>query len=663
MLLQIFTAVFAVVTPLLFSAAIPLYRWIYETSGESMAVVKISKAVISFAVLLIPTTLMGGTLPVLVSHLTRKDSGFGKNLSIMYSINTMGAVAGVILSGFFTIGLFGEWATILIGAALNLAAADGAAILGRRTARDEGEKSVDSFREGEQISPYTGGVRYAVLAAVFISGFTALAYEVIWTRQLVLYLFVSVYAFSAMLAVFLAGVAAGSFVMNKIIGRIKNSLYIFGLLEGLIAVFTLAAVFIFPFLDRMFITRMTSPLFVVFPASFIFGMIFPLSASCFAKSTGRAGESIGAVYGFNTAGNVLGALASGFIFITSLGSAKTLIMLAVVNAAVGAALILLEPRKTGEKKAGWILAAVLIMIVAAFMAKTNVFLDVIVNRLRHMGPKVELFLNKECTEGTLTSFKVNGGAGLQVNGNGQTKLCTETKLMAYLPYVLADNPQKMLIICFGMGTILKSAGMFPALAIDTVELVPEIYGCFGFYHKEAPEILKHKNLKMYGGDGRNYLLLTPEKYSIISIDPSPPIYSAGTVNLYTKEFFTMCRDHLLPGGVMCLWVPGDERYECQLIIKTFLTVFPEADVWKGPNDWGFYLTGKNGELKIDPARFEKTLDTPAIKNDLLEYDKSCYTGRQLLGLFLSENKGAAEELKKIPVITDDHPYTEFILWR
>ena len=86
-------------------------------------------------------------------------------------------------------------------------------------------------------------------------------------------------------------------------------------------------------------------------------------------------------------------------------------------------------------------------------------------------------------------------------------------------------------------------------------------------------------------------------------------------------------------------------------------------MWKGPNDWGFYLTGKNGELKIDPARFEKTLDTPAIKNDLLEYDKSCYTGRQLLGLFLSENKGAAEELKKIPVITDDHPYTEFILWR
>lgn len=141
MLLQIFTAVFAVVTPLLFSAAIPLYRWIYETSGESMAVVKISKAVISFAVLLIPTTLMGGTLPVLVSHLTRKDSGFGKNLSIMYSINTMGAVAGVILSGFFTIGLFGEWATILIGAALNLAAADGAAILGRRTARDEGKKA------------------------------------------------------------------------------------------------------------------------------------------------------------------------------------------------------------------------------------------------------------------------------------------------------------------------------------------------------------------------------------------------------------------------------------------------------------------------------------------------------------------------------------------
>ena len=278
----------------------------------------------------------------------------------------------------------------------------------------------------------------------------------------------------------------------------------------------------------------------------------------------------------------------------------------------------------------------------------------------------DIFYNKEGIEGTVTAFTINNVKYLWINGIGMTYLCTETKLMAHLPVIYAPQPPKeMLIICFGMGTVLKSATVYPDLNITTVELVPEEYKIFGYYHKDAEEILKRNNVHTVVNDGRNYILLSPQRYDIITVDPAPPTYSAGTVNLYTREFFQICNTRLSPDGVMCLWFPGGRESEVKSLIRTFYSVFPNMKVYVGPHGGGFYFIGTLKEISESEVRqnMGKAFGNPAIIKDLSEYDNSCITETQLQQMFLWDNN----EIKSIAadgvLITDDHPYTEFFLWR
>jgi spermidine synthase len=253
---------------------------------------------------------------------------------------------------------------------------------------------------------------------------------------------------------------------------------------------------------------------------------------------------------------------------------------------------------------------------------------------------------------------------LWINAYGQTILCTETKLMAHLPVMLADAPKEMLVICFGMGTTTRSACIYDALNITCVELVPEVYKCFGYYHSDAQKVLSRPGVRFVADDGRNFLLLSPHKYDVITVDPSPPVYSAGTVNLYTREFLTLCKEHLTPGGVMCLWFPGSEYQDGLYICKTFYSVFPNMTVWKGPHNGGLYFLGTLAPTNVDRSKIEQAFTNPRLIKDLSEYDDTCVTSSQLLSLFMVRDGEDMDTITKTaPIITDNYPYTEFPLWR
>ena len=256
---------------------------------------------------------------------------------------------------------------------------------------------------------------------------------------------------------------------------------------------------------------------------------------------------------------------------------------------------------------------------------------------------------------------------LWINGCGMTTLCTETKLMAHLPMLWADNPKDFIVVCFGMGTTVKSAALYPELRISAVELVGRTFQLFPYYHPEAEQLTGRPNIRLIANDGRNHILLSPKKYDIISIDPPPPIWSARTVNLYTQEFFMLCRSRLTDRGVMCLWFPGAGTDENMSLIKTFATVFPETSVWSGPRAWGFYLIGTIKRVPDDliQQRIDQMFQRPEIVTDLREYDTRCDTPEKLRGLFKAgpDRVGAMRLNTAIPLITDDHPYTEFYLWR
>jgi spermidine synthase len=667
-LLQIWLAVFAIITPFILMGSVNVYKFVSIITHQNAVAISLSKVIVSFLSLLAPTVLMGGTLPALTSYLVRQGGMFGKNFSLLYGVNTLGAVLGVLLSGFITIGAVGEWNTVFIGVAINLWVAFVTFLVYRRKSRFIGQAGVTHNAAAKvadnRISMYSDTVRKMVLIAFMISGFTALAYEMVWTRQLILFLQTSIYAFSGMLAIFLVGVAIGSMFMNRYVDRLKTPLLIFGILELAIGALSIFNLYLFGPLDSSILTRVLSPVVLVLPLTLLFGAIFPIASLCYAKSTGLTGTSVGILYTFNAVGNVAGSLLTGFLLITLLGSSKTVIILGFVNIMLGLVLLWLEPGTSRGYKLRFLLIVPVAVLLALGFKGRDPFLAVIESRIAKDAKHYEIYRNRETVEGTVTSFIKDGVKHLWINGYGQTILCTETKLMAHIPMMLADKPKEMLIICFGMGTTARSASIYDDLNLTCVELVPEVFKCYGYYYSDAQKVTSRPQFHFVPNDGRNFLLLSPDKYDIIIVDPSPPVYNAGTVNLYTREFFTMCKEHLTPGGVMCLWFLGSSQEDNLYICKTFYSVFKNTTIWRGPHDWGFYLFGTSAPTNVDRSRIEQAFTNPRLVKDLSEIDKVCVTSEQLINRFLMRDGKALDDLtKNASIITDNDPYTEFPLWR
>jgi len=686
--LEFLVACAALLVPFLFAASVSVFRYAYQVSGESLVATAVVRSVASFISLLIPTTIMGGTLPVITSCLVKRDSLFGKNMSLLYGLNTLGAVWGVLLSGFITLGELGEWATLYIGAAINGLVAVTAyfVYLNDRTFSPCNVSTAQGpDASATTISPYSDRVRTAVLIAFGISGFTALAYEVIWTRHLILFLQTSIYAFSVMLAVFLSGIALGSVSMNKMADKLTSPLAFFGALELALGILSVLNLYLFspmdgPFakdlLGYLWFRRISAAVIIVFPMAFAFGLAFPVAGLCYTKYVENTGASVGRIYGANTVGSIFGSLLAGFLLIPVLGSTRTVIVLACLNVALGLILLTLEPRRTFVQN---LKVAPIVLVFIALSTGSfghDPFL-VKVERMIYGREKLnpgasivltngnEIFFHKEGIQGTVTAFSLENQKGLWVNGVGMTSLCTETKLMAHLPLMFARNPKEFLVICFGMGTTVKSATVYPDLNITAVELVPETFDTFKYFHPGAEDVLTKENVHLVTNDGRNHLLLSQKRYDVITVDPAPPIWSAGTVNLYTQEFFQLCREHLTSDGVMCLWFPGGLPEDNRAVLRTFSEVFPETSVWKGPHDWGFYFIGTTKEIPWD--KFEQNarnaFKQPAIVKDLTEYDNSCGQLNSLYRLRMTNKAEIADMRSRGVLITDDHPFTEFFLWR
>jgi len=366
-------------------------------------------------------------------------------------------------------------------------------------------------------------------------------------------------------------------------------------------------------------------------------------------------------------GCIFGSFVCGFLFIPLLGSAGTVLTLAGINLLLGIILFLSDLERARRPLSLAIVVGLAFTIfIAAIM--NNPIYQVNKNRVRRMWNNTGvIYLYKENVAATITALgsKTNPLRKLLwINGTGVAGYTTATKLMAHLPILLSETPKDVLIVCFGMGTTLRSASLYDSLTIDVVELVPDTYDAFKFYHSNGTEILRNSRVHPYVGDGRNFLLMRDKSYDIITIDPSPPIYSAGTVNLYSREFISLCKKRLAPGGVLCLWVPPSYyKKEVRMIMRTFQSVFPHASLWQGPGYPGFYLIGTHHALRVNSARFRQAFQDQKFLTDIKEWDDLVSTADTMEDLLLLNESELAENLEGVRIITDNYPYSEFPLWR
>jgi spermidine synthase len=671
-LLELGVGLSAFATLALPEGLVPLYQRIYDFANGSRSWLTFGQVIVASLVLLVPTSLMGATLPILCTAGARRHADFGRCVGTLYGLNTLGAVVGVLASGFIMIGELGETLTVFWGVVINLAVAAAAGILSlgyRSTATNPQPVKPNTKADDNEASLYPAGVRRAVVACFAFSGFASVANEVVWSRMLILCQGTSIYAFSAMLGVILTGMGVGSFVGGRLVHRWRDPLRQLARLQLGIGFAGALALYLYGRVDWREESLFLAPIVLLGPLGLLWGLAFPVGAACYNRSPAAAGRSVGTLYAWNTVGCIAGALCTGFLLIPWMGASRSGTSLAALSLLLGFLLLAVHPeglrRQTRLVECALLGAGVLVCTQVG-----DPYFHQIGRHINEAYPRgFVVYRHLEQSAASTTAFApIDEGPRskqLWVNGTGMTCLAPVTKLMAHLPIALADDPRDILVICFGMGTSARSASRHPGLNVHIAELVPGVLECFPFYHADAAEVMAQPTVHAVADDGRNYLLMRPkQQYDVITIDPPPPLYSAGAVNLYTREFFELCLTRLRPGGVMCLWIPPDRLSEIRMIARTFVDVFPNVKFWSGPDPHpGFLLLGSRRPLEGVPERIKAIYQNPQVKADLLEWGEELDRPEKILALYGGDRRELSVLVAGARIITDDSPYTEFYLWR
>ena len=592
---------------------------------------------LTFALLLVPTTLMGATLPVLSRFAVTRASEAGQGVGRLYAANTFGAAAGCLLTAFALLPHTGTWGATAAAAAGN-ALAGIAAILLNRVCQGQPEASVTAVpagagrpeRPGQE--PLPGWVGPAVLAAMAVSGFAALGYEVVWTRLLsILNRTTTAQSLSVILIAFLLGIAAGGAAGARLSVRLRDAVLALGAAQLLIGLFGLLSTALlggvpayFEILGNLFGIPPLAQLFlaalvVTIVPTCLMGAAFPIAGRLNVRRLDRVGRSVGDLYAANTAGAIAGALAAGFLLVPWLGTQGSVEALAWCNIAAGTALAALSPQ---SRPAGRLRALVLAGAAAAAL-HVAIPGDLFVRLLSGLEAKGRLLYYSESTAGTVTVHETREGQrSLRVNGTGEVRsdfASIQTfRMLGNLAPLLHPDPRQVAVVAFGGGVTLSSVELHRPAHLACAEVVPGVFGAaplFAEYNNRIADRFGAGHLRLIAEDGRNHLLRTGNRYDVIICDSTHPT-TADSWLLYTREFYRLCRQRLQPGGMVAQWVPshGLSVEEYRTIVRTFSQVFPHTSLWI--NQVYTILLATPGPLAVDMKDLGGKLARPAIAANL-----------------------------------------------
>jgi spermidine synthase len=622
-----------------------------------------TRLILAALVLLPPTTLMGATLPILTRFVAEREKKAGLGLAVLYGFNTLGAVLGVLFSGFVAIAFFGERSTVGLAVVGNLACGLAALSLARRAGRAGAAPDAAPPRP-------SGGRGNFYLALFALSGFCALGLEVLWSRLMILIVGSSVYAFSALLGVNLLGIGLGSLLcavwLRRGLPRI-GAPSVFGLLQAGIgaAVLIGLAGYRWSGMTATGFKYLYSPLqrpadilaffrdcaVVVFPSALLMGLAFPLAGPLLAEGPGDEGAAAGRAFAANTVGGVLGSLAAGFWLVPALGTALSCALLAAASLAAGGAAL----ARSGARRGTWgAFAVISVFALAAWRLTGDPARDILEHRLKSVN--AAMAFHREQTAATVTGVVHDGNKTLLLNGIAVSGNDPPGRAMALVPLMLRPRARRMLVICFGAGNTFRAA-VRAGLDVDAVDLVPGVFQAFPWFYDDGTEILARPNGRTYVDDGRHFLLTSKGGYDAIVVDGSPPIYAAQTVNLYTREFLRLARARLAPGGVMTLWVPIPCRLDdFGAIARNFTDVYPHVAFWYHPGFGGVLLMGSDAPIPAEPKSLEK-----AFKDFHVAAELPGLTARFVPDGMPFDEARLRRTAALFPPLTDDRPRTEFPL--
>ena len=681
----------ALLFPVVLQALTPLYVWLHQSLSSSFWLFSLVRFLLAFCLLCVPTALMGATLPVLSRYLVQSSATLGGNVGALYAVNTGGAVLGCFMAGYVLIGSLGLSRTVWIGAALNFSLAL-VVWVGQRWIEAPGAREVPSSSPRDKapaVALYDDRTVRRVLWSFALAGCAALSYEVIWTRALTFFVGNSTYAFSAMLTTFLCGLALGSALVARISDRSANVLALLGALQVGIGVYGILTIAI---LGRLFYgldgwwegfsnAYWGAPLgltflktfVVILPPTLCMGATFPLVSKIVAQGPDVVGRGVGSAYACNTLGAIAGAWVSGFVAIPLLGIHHSLALTALLSLGTGG--VLLASSSTSRRRQGVLYAGALSCFIAVMVTTpTFRFADI-----AGEPEKTVLHYDEDVAGVVKVATDIYDRKLLSINGwsvagtgspNPDVALVNDypeiQKMLAHLPMLLHPAPRRVLVIGFGAGGTAWSLSRYAALRrLDIVEFVPGVIRVARFFPEVNHDVLTDPRVRVIIDDGRNYLLVTPETYDVLSVDTLDPKH-AGNGNLYTREFYELSRRVLKPGGVFVQWLPYHQvdNGSLKMIARTFQDVYPHATMWLNRFKGYTMLLGTLEPLQIDVARLDAHFRTPAVQRDLAEVHVG--TPWQFLESFAMRSDTVRRyAVGSARLNTYDHPYVEFygLSWR
>jgi spermidine synthase len=608
---------------------IPAVDTLYVVAVQQGFTGMLARAFVCAVALLPPTILMGASLPAIArfAAAARGPAWWGA----LYAANTLGAVSGCVLAGFYLLRLYDVTTASLAAAAINLGVAAASLLLARFIPADAAPVPHDAAAPAARRD-------FAPHIVIAVSGACALGAEVVWTRLLGLMFGATVYAFSIILAVFLIGLAIGTAAASALLRR-SGGRFALGLVQ-ILNVFAMAwtALMIADYLPYWPVEQLLSrnPLIVfqtdflraltaMLPPTLLWGASFPLAFA--AARNSNPGEAVGEIYAANTFGAIFGALGVSLILIPWMGTQDSQRVLMALSGLSGLFVVvpIIFKARPQLKIMGTVAGIAAAAACAFLIVHTARVPDELIAYGRLMLPNRGASTILYAAEGRNTSIAVSrehADDTLQFHVAGKVEASTsdlDMKLQRILGHLAAlemPDPHSALIVGFGAGVTAGSFTTYPGIKrIVICELEPLIPPASTRYF--APQnynVMHNPRTQIVYDDARHFVLTTPEKFDVITSDPIHP-FVKGSAALYSREYFESVKAHLTPDGVVTQWVPlyESDAASVKSEIATFLAVFPDAMIFSNSRvgeGYDLALLGQNHPHTIDIDAAQARLASP-----------------------------------------------------
>jgi len=636
--------------------------------------------------------LMGGTLPVLLRAVGADR--IGRAGATLYAANTGGAIAGALLPAFLLIPALGVQGTAWAAAGLNLAAALGAWMLDRhdpstdspadpaktmKTATATATTTATAANAFARLAPLNSSARLAVLLYAG-AGAIAMGYEVLWSQMVVPFMSTRAFAFSIVLAVYLAGLAIGSALYAR--WETRDPWRLFGLLiagAGMVALLeaallgrwlidiqTMAEMAILAWTDSglagMSARFLVAAVAVVLLPTVLLGAAFP-AVLRIAVPPDRRGQGTGLVLCANTLGGIVGTALTAFVLLPGLGTVRSLALLALLACAVGIAAVWKASRRAASARVAALGMAVVAVVVGVLLPVDHLA------RLLPGAQGANLVFYEENRGGTVAVVERGKGErrfhrlyiqGVSNSGDAMPSL-RYMRLQALLPLMVhAGEPRSALVIGYGTGITAGALSRYAPLDRRVVaELLPAVLHAgprFAGTYDAATDAGLDRRLR----DGRRELLMSGDRYDLITLEPPPPS-AAGVVNLYSRDFYQLAARRLNHQGIVAQWLPLPTQNidDTRALVASFIEVFPYATLWTTELH-EMLLVGSMQAMPLDASRIDARFSMPPVRAALAEV--GVMSPAALLATWVTDRDGLARFAGTAPAVTDDRPAIEYATW-